>query len=155
MDHRILLRKLEHYGVRGKALGLMESYLEGRSQYVCYGGFESGRGDVECGVPQGSVLGPLFFILYVNDMSRACPGLELVLFADDTSSFARGKEPDRLIEQVSSELGSLSKWFSRNKLTLNIKKTEYVHFGGVHKHPTLERGLMICREQIKRVDGAR
>ena len=155
VDHRILLRKLEHYGIRERALRLMESYLEGRSQYVCYGGFESARGAVECGVPQGSVLGPLFFILYVNDMSRACRGLELVLFADDTSSYARGKEPDELVERVSRELGQLSKWFTRNKLTLNIKKTEYVYFGGVHRHPALEQGLTIGRDQVKRVDGAR
>ena len=133
----------------------MESYLEGRSQYVCYGGFESQRGKVECGVPQGSVLGPLFFILYVNDMARACKGLELVLFADDTSSFARGKDPERLLDQVSNELGLLSKWFGKNKLTLNIKKTEYVYFGGVHRHPTNEQGLMIGREQVRRVEEAR
>ena len=70
VDHAILLAKLEHYGVRGEALGLLASYLGGRSQYVVYGGAESGRGKVECGVPQGSVLGPLFFLIYVNDMVR-------------------------------------------------------------------------------------
>ena len=63
VDHRLLLAKLDHYGVRGGALGLLESYLGGRAQYVVYGGHESPRGKVECGVPQGSVLGPLFFIL--------------------------------------------------------------------------------------------
>ena len=65
--------------------------MKGRSQYVCYGGFESERGDVKCGVPQGSVLGPLFFLLYVNDMVRASEELELVLFADDTNIFIVGK----------------------------------------------------------------
>ena len=90
MDHGLLLRKLEHYGVRGDALALMGSYLQGRSQYVCYGGFESERGQVRCGVPQGSVLGPLFFLVYVNDMVRACDELDLVLFADDTNIFAQG-----------------------------------------------------------------
>ena len=70
VDHRILLDKLDHYGVRGEALGLLGSYLGGRSQYVTYGAVESGRGRVECGVPQGSVLGPLFFLIYVNDMVR-------------------------------------------------------------------------------------
>ena len=111
---------------------LLESYLGNRSQYACYGGFESPRGCVECGVPQGSVLGPLFFILYVNDMARACPGLQLVLFADDTSGFAKDKDPARLLDKVSEGMGQLSTWFRKNRLTLNIMKTEYVFFGGVH-----------------------
>ena len=96
VDHGLLLAKLSHYGVRGGSLGLLESYLGGRSQYVVYGGYESNRGQVECGVPQGSVLGPLFFLIYVNDMVRACGGLELVLFADDTNIFAEGKDPAEL-----------------------------------------------------------
>ena len=65
--------------MRGGSLGLLESYLGGRSQYVVYGGHESGRGEVECGVPQGSVLGPLFFLIYVNDVERACRGLTSAL----------------------------------------------------------------------------
>ena len=71
-------------------MGLLRSYLSDRSPFVSYGGHESERGMVECGVPHGSVLGPLFFLLYVNDMVRACRGLDLVLFADDTNIFAEG-----------------------------------------------------------------
>ena len=70
LDHDILLKKLEHYGIRGQTLCLLRSYLKNRTQYVCYGGYESERGLVECGVPQGSVLGPLFFLIYVNDMKN-------------------------------------------------------------------------------------
>ena len=124
-------------------------------QYVCYGGYESERGLVECGVPQGSVLGPLFFLLYVNDMVRACKELDLVLFADDTNIFAWGKDPRDLFEKVNRELHNLARWFRCNKLTLNLKKTEYVYFGGAGARLVPQGGLRIGREQIRRVEGAR
>ena len=134
VDHHLLLAKLAHYGVRGGSLGLLESYLGGRSQYVVYGGHESERGGVECGVPQGSVLGPLFFLIYVNDMVRACGGLDLVLFADDTNIFVEGSNPAELFGRVNRGLEGLSRWFRCNRLTLNLKKTEYVYFTGRGGH---------------------
>ena len=155
VDHEILLQKMEHYGIRGVAQELMKSYLKDRTQYVCYGGFESERGAVECGVPQGSVLGPLFFLLYVNDMVASCKELELVLFADDTNIFAKGKDPAELFNKVNTGLKCLSKWFSHNKLTLNLKKTEYVYFGGGGKRVVPPGGLKIGGEPIRRVEGAR
>jgi hypothetical protein len=100
VDHRIPLAKLEHYGLRGEALGLLGSYLRDRSQYVVCNGWESGRQGVECGVPQGSVLGPLFFLLYVNDMKRATGELGFVVFADDTNLFAEGQDPAWMSERV-------------------------------------------------------
>jgi hypothetical protein len=92
VDHRILLAKLEHYGVRGEAFWLLWSYLRDRSQYVMYDGGKSGRHGLECGVLQGSVFGPLFFLLYVNDMARATRELGFVLFADYTNLFAEGQD---------------------------------------------------------------
>ena len=155
VDHRILLAKLEHYGVRGQALALLESYLEGRSQYVVYGGVESERGRVECGVPQGSVLGPLFFLLYVNDMVKACEGLDLVLFADDTNIFAQDRDPGALFDKVNRGLGGLVGWFRANRLTLNLKKTEYVYFGGPRGDGMGDLGLWVGGEPVRRVKGAR
>ena len=155
VDHRVLIAKLEHYGVRGTALKLLESYLADRTQYVQYDGFESEKGPLSCGVPQGSVLGPLFFLIYVNDMIKACPQLELVLFADDTNIFAQGKNIADLYNQVNSELEELNRWFRCNKLTLNLKKTEYMFFGGPRQQEVPQATLKIGGEQIKRVDGAR
>ena len=155
VDHSILLAKLDHYGVRGTAHKLMSSYLENRSQYVVYDGYESDRGQLNCGVPQGSVLGPLFFLLYVNDMIKACPELELVLFADDTNIFAQDKDPSTLFKQVNLGLNKLSQWFRCNKLTLNLKKTEYVFFGGPKYRGRALDVLEIGGETIKRVEGGR
>ena len=77
-----------------------------------------------------SATGPLFFLIYVNDMVRACEGLDLVLFADDTNIFAEGRNPAELFGRVNRGLEGLSRWFRCNRLTLNLKKTEYVHFSG-------------------------
>ena len=155
VDHEILAKKLEHYGVRGQTLTLIRSYLADRMQYVSYGGFESDRGEVICGVPQGSVLGPLFFLLYVNDMVAACRELDLVLFADDTSIFAKAGDATELFGKVNRGLVELSKWFRCNKLTLNLKKTEYVYFGGQGRRIVPQGGLNIGGEAIRRVEGAR
>jgi hypothetical protein len=129
VDHRILLAKLEHYGVRGEALGLLESYLRDRSQYVVYNRGESGRRGLECRVPQGSVLGPLFFLFYVNDMARTTVELGFVLFADDTNLFAddmylfaEGQDPARLFERVNGGLSELGRWFRCNRLTINLNQ---------------------------------
>ena len=155
VDHEILLQKMEHYGIRGVANKLIKSYLRDRTQYVQYGGYESERGVVECGVPQGSVLGPLFFLLYVNDMVASCKELELVLFAEATNIFAKGKTPVELFSKVNEGLRSLCKWFSFNKLTLNFKKTEYVYFGGTGGRVVPPGGLQIGTEQVRRVEGVR
>ena len=100
----------------------------------------SERGQFECGVPQSSVPGPLFFLIYVNDMVRACGDLNLVLFADDTSIFGEGRDPAEIFRRVNGGLEGLSRWFRCNRLTLNLKKTEYVYFAGPgHIAPALDQ----------------
>ena len=104
VNHAILLQKLEHYGVRGVALNWFKSYLSGRTQFVDYQGVRSTTCHITCGVPQGSILGPLLFLLYINDLSHVSSILFGLLFADDTNMFMSGKNPDELIHYTNKEM---------------------------------------------------
>ena len=107
VNHNILVKKLEHYGIRGLAKDWVCSYLENRRQYVCINDSNSDCLDVKCGVPQGSILGPALFILYVNDMCNVSKSLKSILFADDTNLFYAGKDLDEVCKIVSRELNIL------------------------------------------------
>ena len=85
VDHDILLSKLEHYGIRGTALSWFENYLNNREQYVEFNGHRSELWRIKCGVPQGSILGPLLFLVYINDLCNVSKVVDFILFADDTN----------------------------------------------------------------------
>ena len=121
VDHDILFHKLEYLGIRGVALDWLRDYLHSRYQFVMYDKTSSEKREVICGVPQGSVLGPLLFLLYVNDIANVSSILFSILFADDTNALAFGKDLNELIETVNTELQKLVTWLAANKLSLNIK----------------------------------
>ena len=129
INHDILIRKLEMYGIRGIPNLLIKSYLNNRKQYVNYNNCTSTLKPIQCGVPQGSILGPLLFLLYINDMTYCCKYLHFLLFADDTNIFYSNPDLWQLMHIVNGELDILSDWFKANKLSLNIKKTNYMMFG--------------------------
>ena len=130
VNHKILLEKLEHYGIRGIPLELMKSYLSGRKQSVKCGNHFSVYMDIECGVPQGSILGPLLFLLYVNDLPNIID-LSGILFADDTCVLSSSKSISIVINDTNEKLKRLDKWFITNKLTVNYTKTNYMVFSGM------------------------
>ena len=128
IDHNILLNKLEHYGLRGKSQKWFKSYLTNRKQYVKINNHKSNTQNVSCGVPQGSVLGPLLFIIYTNDLPNSLTDSHAILFADDTTVYATSKTLDTLYHKTNKDLKSLDEWFKTNKLSLNIDKTNYMLF---------------------------
>ena len=115
VTHSILLQKLEHYGFRGNVFNLFSSYLSNRQQYVSVNNVNSSTHNIKYGVPQGSVLGPLRFLLYINDLGNSCDSTSR-LFADDTCVIAKGTSPAQLEQQLNHELKQIAAWINANNL---------------------------------------
>lgn len=136
LDHNILLHKLENYGIHGIPLNWFESYLRNRSQYVEFRTSVSQKKIISTGVPQGSILGPLLFLIYVNDISKVSNKFISILFADDTAlsssicSFApqRNSPAQNSSKLINQELTKITQWLAVNKLVLNITKTKFMLF---------------------------
>ena len=111
VNHKILIEKFKYYGIRGVASQFLESYLSNRLQFVQFKNGKSVKRNILCGVPQGSILGPLLFILYINDMYKVSDLLHFIFFADDTNIFYLDKDPVKLINTINTELDKLSMWF--------------------------------------------
>ena len=128
IDHATLLTKLNRYGVRGNANSLIKSYLSGRSQYTEIHGEKSDPLTITYGVPQGSVLGPLLFLLYINDIAN-CSDLGIfILFADDTNIFIEGASIEEAYKKGNIVLQLVKEYMMHNKLHINMSKCCYIHF---------------------------
>ena len=128
VNHNILLKKLYNYGLRGNVYKLFKSYLTNRKQYVKIKNENSDLKSISCGVPQGSVLGPLLFIIYINDLAYNCKEGIFRIFADDTGIFCHSHDLNSLIVKAKIVLKHIMEWFKLNKLTLNISKTCFIIF---------------------------
>lgn len=129
VEHETLLRKLNHYGVKDNALGFLSSYLSDRTQKVAINNTISSGSKVRMGVPQGSILGPFLFLVYINDLPYLARGLlDVVLFADDTSLIFKIDRKKDNFDDVNSALSEVHNWFTINNLVLNAKKTKCLRF---------------------------
>ena len=117
INHEILLYTLKYYGIRGISLEWFRSYLKNRQQYVSFQGTQSSVLEIDCGVPQGSVLGPLLFLTYMNDLPSYLKHSEVILFADNTTLYASSKNIVQLYDNINSDLSDLIEWFRANKLS--------------------------------------
>lgn len=136
LNHDILFHKLENLGIRGVSLKLFRSYLKNRSQSVYYDNTFSTRLNIHKGVPQGSVLGPILFLIYINDIEKASNEFKFTMYADDTSLIISDKNKGKLHAQCQFELEKINQWIESNFLKLNIKKTNYIFFQNRSKHET-------------------
>ena len=139
---------MEHHGVRGIALDWFTSYLSHRKQYVSVNGHTSEYLYISCGVPQGSVLGPLLFLIHINDLPSVSKYLCFYLFADDTNIYFEAKDLKTLQKIMNRELCHVKKWFEANKLALNIEKTNFVVFHSPSKKLTEPIILKFGRKKI-------
>ena len=132
VDHSILHTKLKASGLGNDILRWFRSYLSDRQQLVDVSGTHSTSASITCGVPQGSILGPLLFLIYVNDMSAVVEN-KLLLYADDSGILVSGKTISHVEKLLTESLGLVSQWLIDNKLSLHLGKTESILFGSKHK----------------------
>ena len=155
IEHPILLKKLEHYGIKGTALKWFESYLSGRHQFVAVGGEDSRPRAIQFGVPQGSILGPLLFVIYINDLPNITNLAKFILYADDANIIVTGYTEEEVQYKLNQITSLLIKWVDSNGLALNLKKTHFMVFSNRRTTTLSNIKVSIAGVEIDQVAEAR
>ena len=151
LNHDILIYKLKSYGLSEAALKLMQSYLTNRKQYVEINNTQSTKNDITVGVPQGSILGPLLFIIYINDIIHSSTVFRFIIFADDTTLYTTLNTQEDINDILNDELVKINNWLKVNKLSLNVAKTKAMLFHMPQKR-ILNLRLKIAGSNIEFID---
>ena len=154
INHEILLKKMNlNFGISGNALKWFDSYIKDREQQCIVNGQLSSSKNIICGVPQGSILGPLLFLLYINDMPDSLNNTTASLYADDTEIYASSDNSSDLISKLNEDLKNMSRWMSINKLQIHPTKSKYMFIGSSHniKNNTCNEPILINSTPVPRV----
>ena len=152
LNHDILLKKLYVYGIRGISLDLLKSYLSNMMQYVFNKDIKSNLKNIKCGVPQGSLLGPILFLLYINDLPNISSIFKPILFADDTTLIFSDTSISKLENKMQCGIDQLYVWLNINKLSLNIYKTNILLFNIRNINDNVKLKLKIDNKEIRNVE---
>ena len=151
INHGILIKKLEYYGMRGLSQQWFKNYLMNRKQIVKYNQIRSKEMSITSGVPQGSILGPLLFLLYINDIQNCSKIVSFILFADDTTISYSNKCLKTLNEIMQEEINKVTDWLYINKLSINTSKTKLILFRSYNKKLNSNITVSINNEKVKQV----
>ena len=148
VNHQILCNKLNYYGFRGKINDLIKSFLTNRKQFVSVNGYDSSQLEIKCGVPQGSTLGPLLFLVYINDLRFSLRYATPSHFADDTSIIYASKILKTIETNLNYDLKCVTEWLRSNRLALNVSKTKLLFFRSKNKNLPLNISIKIQGKRI-------